>query len=106
MHLPRPGPRLLAGVCLAAIALGTVLHFAVSHSAGDAVWAAAAIVLLVPLTVSVAKALAHGDLGVDVIALLAMGSALALGHYLVAAVVALMMSGGNALEAYAAGRAR
>ena len=106
MHLPRPGPRLLAGACLGAIALGTVLHFAVSRAAGDAVWAAAAIVMLVPLTLSVAKALARGDIGVDVIALLAMGSALALGEYLVAAVIALMMSGGNALEAYAAGRAR
>jgi cation transport ATPase len=41
-----------------------------------------------------------------VIALLAMASALATGEYLAGAVVALMLSGGNALEASASRRAR
>lgn len=40
------------------------------------------------------------------IALLAMASALATGVYLAGAVVALMLSGGNALEASASRRAR
>ena len=47
-----------------------------------------------------------GDVGVDAIALVAIVGALALGEYLAAAIVALMMSGGAALEAWADGRAR
>jgi heavy metal translocating P-type ATPase len=99
-------PRVLAAASAFAVALGGILHLAGSTSAGDAVWAIAIVALLVPLGASVVKALARGDLGVDLIALLAMGAALALGHYLAGAVVALMMSGGAALEAYAARRAR
>jgi heavy metal translocating P-type ATPase len=44
--------------------------------------------------------------GVDAIALVAIAGALILGEQLAGAVVALMMSGGGALEAWAAGRAR
>ena len=39
------------------------------------------------------------DVGVDAIALVSMAGALALGEYLAGAVVALMLAGGNALEA-------
>ena len=62
--------------------------------------------MLVPLTWSVARALWRRDVGVDAIALIAMASALATGEYLAGAVVAVMLAGGNALEEYAAGRAR
>jgi heavy metal translocating P-type ATPase len=99
-------PRALALLSLAALAIGGALHLAGHPSAGDAVWAASIVVLLVPLAWSVARALMRGDFGVDLIALTAMAAALALGQYLAGAVVALMMSGGNALEAYASRRAR
>ena len=92
-------------VTAAAIAAGGVLHLLDHPSAGDAVWAAAVAVLLVPLTWSVAKTLLRGDVGVDMIALVAMVTALVLGEYLAGAVIALMLSGGNALEAYASRRA-
>ena len=62
--------------------------------------------MLVPLVVSTARSLLRGDVGVDAIALVAIVWALALGEFLAAAIVALMMSGGAALEAWAAGRAR
>ena len=77
-----------------------------SDAAGQAVWAVSAAVALVPLTVSVARALAARRLGVDVIALLAIAVALALGEYLAAAIVALMLAGGSALEEAAGRRAR
>ena len=99
-------PRLLAAAGLGALVAGAALHLTGHSGAGDAVWAASIVVLLVPLAWSVVRALARRDLGVDLIALMAMAAALALGHYLAGAVVALMMSGGNALEAYAARRAR
>lgn len=62
--------------------------------------------VLVPLVVSTSRSLFRGDVGVDAIALVAIVWALALGEFLAAAIVALMMSGGAALEAWAAGRAR
>lgn len=99
-------PRLLTAGSLAALATGGLLHATGHGRAGDLVWATSIAVLLVPLSWSVARSLARRELGVDVIALLAMATALALGSYLAGAVVGLMMSGGKALEAYASRRAR
>jgi cation transport ATPase len=70
------------------------------------IWAGAVLVMLVPLSWSVASSLRHGDVGVDVIALLAMAGALVLGEELAGAVIALMLAGGNELEASAGRRAR
>ncbi|WP_217923321.1 heavy metal translocating P-type ATPase [Miltoncostaea oceani] len=59
-----------------------------------------------PLAVSAVRTLAARRLGVDLIALLAIVAALAFGEYLAGAIVALMLAGGNALEAAAGSRAR
>jgi ATPase, P-type (transporting), HAD superfamily, subfamily IC/ATPase, P-type (transporting), HAD superfamily, subfamily IC/heavy metal translocating P-type ATPase len=99
-------PRVLVGLILLALALGGVLHLLVPGHSGDLVWAIAIAVTLVPLTWSVLRSVARGDVGVDAIALVAMAGALALGEYLAGAVIALMLSGGNALEAAAGRRAR
>lgn len=88
------------------IATGGALYAFVSAEAADVAWAATVAIMLVPLSWSVGRSLAHGDLGVDVIALLAMAGALALGEYLAGAVIALMLAGGNALEVFASARAR
>ena len=91
---------------LAGLAAGAVAALAGAATLADRVWAATTLVALAPLTWSIARALATGNVGVDLIALLAMAGALALGQYLAGAVIALMLSGGNALEAYADARAR
>ena len=93
-------------VALGSIVAGAVLWLAGSESGADLAWAAGAVVVLVPLVVSTARSLLRRDVGVDAIALVAIVWALALDQYLAAAIVALMMSGGAALEAWAAGRAR
>jgi cation transport ATPase len=98
--------RVLAALVLAAIAAGAVLALSGAGTAADAVWAAAVVAALVPLTASIARDLRRGKAGVDVIALLAMGGALGLGEYLAGAVIALMLAGGNALEDAAGRRAR
>lgn len=99
-------PRVLVGLIVFALALGGVIHIIVPGDTGDLVWALAIAVTLVPLTWSVARSVARGDVGVDAIALVAMAGALALGEYLAGAVIALMLNGGNALEAAAGRRAR
>lgn len=93
-------------MALGGIAAGGLLTLLVGGAPGGAAWAATVAFMLVPLTWSVLRSLWRGDIGVDVIALLAMAGALALGEYLAGAVIALMLAGGNALEAFAAGRAR
>ncbi len=99
-------PRLLALACLVLIALGGALSLLGAGAAGNAVWAATVVLMLVPLTWSILRTLAQGRVGVDAIALVAMAGALAIGEYLAGAVIALMLSGGNALEASASRRAR
>jgi heavy metal translocating P-type ATPase len=93
-------------VTAVAIAAGAGAHLLDAPGAADAFWVAAIAIALVPLTWSVAGSLHRGDVGVDAIALLAMVGALALGELLAGAVIALMLAGGNALEAAASTRAR
>ncbi|MGJ9373337.1 heavy metal translocating P-type ATPase [Nesterenkonia sp. CF4.4] len=52
------------------------------------------------------KDLRAGTYGIDLLAITAIGSTVAVGEYWAALVVCLMLSGGEALEDYAAGRAR
>ena len=98
--------QVVVGLILFALALGGVIHIFAPGDAGDVVWAVAIVLTLIPLTWSVLRTLMRGDVGVDAIALVAMVGALALGEYLAGAVIALMLSGGNALEAAAGRRAR
>lgn len=96
--------RLLSAAALVAIVGGVGLYGADYGGATNVLWAATAAVMLVPLTWSVARTTLQGRLGVDLIALVAIAGALALGEYLAGA--ALMLAGGNALEAAASTRAR
>ena len=96
----------LAAAAVLALLAGISLRLAGLTRASDATLVIATASLLVPLSWSVVRSLRHGDVGVDTIALLAMAGALALGEYLAGAVIAVMLSGGNALETFASRRAR
>lgn len=98
--------RLLAVVSLAALAAGGALWLAGERGAADLAWGAGAGIVLVPLVLSTLRSLLRRDVGVDAIALVAITAALVLGEELAGAIVALMMSGGSALEEWAAGRAQ
>jgi cation transport ATPase len=71
-------------------------------------WALLAVVLLggLPLLWEAFRQFLHKEFSVDVIAILAIAGSLVLGEYLAGALVVLMLSGGEALEAYALRRAR
>jgi cation transport ATPase len=97
--------RVVAAATLLALSVGVALHLVGAPAAGADVWAAGTAIVLVPLVWSVVRLLAGVDVGVDAIALIAIATALALGQFLVAVVVALMLAGGNALEEFASGRA-
>jgi len=87
--------RILIAV-LGAVVAGGIAWLAGARVVAEIAWAVAVLVALVPLGINVAKELARGQTGVDVIALLAMVGALALGQYLAGAVIGLMLSGGEA----------
>ena len=72
----------------------------------DIVWAISTAVVLVPAIISTGRGLWRRQASVDVIAVLAMGGALTLGEYLAGAIIAVMLTGGAALEQFAAARAR
>ncbi len=58
-----------------------------------------------PLVVQTLRGMLRGRFAADIVAMLAIVTALVLGQYFAGAVIALMQSGGEALERYAMGRA-
>ncbi len=96
----------LLGLALAGLTLGGVLHFARAADTDRWAWAASTVMVLIPTLVSVMGGLLRRETGVDLIAVLAMAGALALGEYLAGAIIAVMLTGGAALERFAVARAR
>src|SRR5450755_964825 len=103
-HIVRRYPIPLGAVSLMAASL--VLWLA-GHGA-LANWTLLAVVLLggIPLLWETMQQFLHKEFGIDVIAILAIVGSVILGQYLAGALVVLMLSGGEALEAFALQRAR
>lgn len=99
-HFPLP---LLS---LALLFIGLALWL--SRQPDAARWTLLAVILVgaLPLLWDTLQRLMRREIGVDVIAILAIGGSLLLQEYLAGALVVLMLSGGEALEAYALRRAR
>ena len=93
-------------VSIVGIASGGVLWAAGSHDAAHVAWAVTTAIGLVPLTWETLVGLWRRKAGVDLIALLALAGSLAFAEYLTGAIIALMLSSGQALETYADRRAR
>ncbi|WP_343039098.1 heavy metal translocating P-type ATPase [Propylenella binzhouense] len=94
-----------------AIALAGLLAGTFAAMLGEAAiarwaWGLAVIPVLTGLLVEILTSLRRGEVGLDLIAALAMAAALLLGEPLAGLVVALMYSGGQFLETYAGRRAR
>lgn len=97
---------LVALMALSGLAIGLGLHFAGLSDQARLAWMAGVVPALAALVVEIARALRKGEIGLDIVAALAMAAALALGETLAAAVVGVMYSGGTFLESFAEGRAR
>jgi heavy metal translocating P-type ATPase len=89
----------------AGLVLGLALQAIGAGPAADLLWIGISCLALLPLLLDTARQLWNRQAGVDLVAILAMVGALAFDEYLAAAVIALMLSTGAALEQYAAGRA-
>src|SRR5262252_9861529 len=103
--LARHTAAVMLAVTASGLAVGLLLHAVGAGGAGNAIWAAVGGCGAAYALWAMADALRHGRVGVDVIALLALTGALAVRELLAAAVIAVMLASGRALEAWAAGRA-
>jgi heavy metal translocating P-type ATPase len=97
---------LLLGAALLGLVIGGFLHALDAPAMGRWIWAGATAIVLVPTLISSVRDLLRRETGVDVIAVLAMAGALLLGEFLAGAIIALMLTGGSALERFAVARAR
>lgn len=87
------------------LALGAVLHLFGAAGAGDLAWAVTTLLALGPAAWSIVEGVRRRQPSVDLIAVLALVGTLLTQEYLAGAVIAVMLSGGEALEARAAARA-
>jgi cation transport ATPase len=104
----RPGfdlKRVWLAVSVVGIVAGGVLTAAGQHDAANVAWGLTTAIGAIPITIAVIGGIVRRETGVDLIALLAIAGSLALGEYLAGAVIALMLSTGQTLEAYAGRRA-
>ena len=97
---------LLAVLALLGLAAGFAAKLAGLGAWSATIWGAVTLPILVALLFEIATSLKRGDFGLDIVAALSMGAALAVGESLAAAVVALMYAGGQYLEAFAERHAR
>ncbi|HMK12978.1 MAG TPA: heavy metal translocating P-type ATPase, partial [Acidimicrobiales bacterium] len=91
---------------LAGFLLGLVLWASDATAAAHAAWAATGVIGALYAFAAMVDTLRRGRLGVDAIAVLAEIGALVVGEVLAAAVIAVMVASGRALERWAEGRAR
>lgn len=97
--------RSLAIVSMLALLAGIAAHMVGNTLVAEIAWAAGAVPALLSIGVSSVIRMTQREVGVDLIALLAIASALAIGQCLAAVVVGLMFTGGQLLEDYAEGKA-
>ena len=88
------------------LAIGLVTWWVGRSDVATWIWAAAVAPVVAALAYQIVYSLRRGEVGLDIVALLSMGGALALGETLAGNVVALMYAGGELLENYASNRAR
>ncbi len=102
----RRGRNVLFGWVIAGLTAGTAAAFAEAPVLARLLWSAAAAPVALHVAAQSLRAILGGRVGVDAIALAAIVFALTLDEAAAAAVIALMVAGGEALEDWAQGRAR
>lgn len=96
----------LLGTALLGLAVGLGARAFDAQASSRMAFAVVTSLVLLAAVASASRQLLRRELGIDVIAILAMAGALALGQYLAGAIIGVMFTGGSALEEYATARAR
>ncbi len=98
-------PYALAVVTAAGLLAGLVLHLLSLAAAARGLWLVTLAACGLPLVARTVAGMLRGRFAADIVAALAIVTALVLGQYFAGVVIVLMQSGGEALERYAMGRA-
>jgi heavy metal translocating P-type ATPase len=106
LWLIRHAASALLAVTVSGLAAGGGLALAGTDGAATDAWLATSVCGLGYAFFTVADSLRRRRAGVDLIALLALAGAVAVGELLAGAVISVMLASGRALEDWAAGRAR
>ena len=95
-------------VALTIVVLALTVILLLTGNAGPAQWIASGYVVAFVVWTSIGMLLdiLRGHWGLDILAVVAMVAAVAVGEYLAATIIVLMLSGGEALEDFAANRAK
>ena len=101
-----PFEQVLFGLTLGALLAGLGAGLAGAEAVATGLLTVATLIGAGTALAWVVQSLRRRELGVDVVALLALAGALAVGELLAGAVVAVMLTGGRMLEKWAEGRAR
>lgn len=103
-YRPYVEPALVAAT-VAALGAGGIAWLLGARGTAELCWAAGTLIAIAPAVAWVLVALRHGRLGVDLIAVLSLGGTLLVGEHLAGALIAVMLTGGRALDAAATRRA-
>ncbi len=95
-------------VALTVLVMAVVLGLVIGGADTAARWVASAYAIGIALQqgVGMVKDILRGHWGIDILAITAIVSTVAVGEYIASLIIVLMLSGGEALEDYAAGRAQ
>lgn len=88
------------------LVLGGTAHILGWPELARSLWLAGSSIVLIAVCVDIVAALLRREAGLDLIALVSIGGAIALDEFLTGAVIALMFASGRALETFAEERAR
>lgn len=102
---PSTRAALLPAASAGVLAIGLLLRLAGAGSAAHLVWLSGLLFTAIPIVSATARGLARGRFAADIVASLAIITAIALDHPIPGLIVVLMQSGGEALERRAEGRA-
>lgn len=95
-----------AGFATITLLVGGALHLHGLTAVADWLWLVGSSLVLIGVLIDTAITLFRRELGLDLIALLSIGGAMALHEYFAGAVIALMFVSGRALEGFSEHRAR
>lgn len=96
----------LVSAALITLLLGVTLYLLSYHLATNYLLAGFSLVMAIRLSLGMLKTLKEGRYGVDILAITAIISTVAVGEYWASIIIVLMLTGGEALEDYAANRAK
>jgi heavy metal translocating P-type ATPase len=96
---------LLPGVALSWLVVGGLAWMLASRALADRIWFVGLVVLGAPVVLATVRQALRGQFATDLVATLAIVTAVILAHPLAGLVVLLMQTGGEALDKFAEGRA-